>query len=112
MVMDEAANPVEIGFFSANAIAPQADIATHTLDKGAGHVNTRYCRDHCIYRQYIGFVQAILRVIILGLAQYQSAVFRKIITINDLWFCEGWILRTGTWDTAHARLAREGVWLV
>ena len=57
----------------------------------------------CIYEQCISLVSEILRVIILGLARYHSAVPRKKIIINGLDFFAGWILRKGKWDTAHAQ---------
>jgi len=49
-------------------------------------------------------VSAILRVIILGLARYNSAVLGKNIIINGLMVLRGV-------DTAHACLAREGLGL-
>ena len=109
---DKATNPVEVGFFGANAIATQAYIAAYTLDKGAGHVNTIYCRDSCIYRQYIGFVLGILRVIILVLARYYGPVFLNSIKINNLELWSGGYGAKEKWNMAHARLAREGVMYV
>jgi len=60
----------------------------------------------CVYRQCIALAATVLRVIILGLALYHSSVYGKYRIINGLGFFEGWILRKGKGNMAHARLAR------
>jgi len=65
--------------------------------------------DSCVYSQCISLAATVLRVIILGLALYHSAVYGKFKIINGLWLFEGWILRKVKGNMAHARLARQGV---
>jgi len=77
---------------SAGAISTQANIAVHTLDKRAGFEDAGVVLERPLWT-CIGAVPEILRVIILGLAQYHFAVFGKNIIINGLWFYERWILR-------------------